>query len=329
MAAESLLRTPRYGAAPTGAGDTAPPHQPTPAPARLRASLPAQLAATMSSGLEMTQHARRQRHATMPTTVGAIDELLGGGLPKGSLVELSARRSAGRFSIVLSTLAAATSAGEAAALIDLGDHLDPQELEDAGAELSRVLWVRPKTTKEAVMSAELLVATGFPLVVVDLGLRPRGAKVADASWIRLARAAEAHGAVLLVSSPWPLCDTAAAVALSIPDRQVSWHGEGGAPRLITAIAARLTLLRSKCQHLDVREGRVAAMTVRHVESIAIRESGAARASDSRREHVSDVPASDTQIVRPAGASESSRWQAKRSHRTYGPDTLAPRRGAGE
>src|SRR5512145_449525 len=118
MAAEPLLRTPRYGDAPAGAGDTAPPHQPTPAPARLRASLPAQLAATMSSGLELAQHARRQQRATMPTTVGAIDELLGGGLPKGSLVELAARRSAGRFSIVLQIVAAATSAGEAAALID-------------------------------------------------------------------------------------------------------------------------------------------------------------------------------------------------------------------
>jgi len=72
------------------------PHQPTPAPARLRASLPAQLAATMSSGLELMQHARRQHRATMPTTVGAIDELLGGGLPKGSLVGFrrAARRGA-------------------------------------------------------------------------------------------------------------------------------------------------------------------------------------------------------------------------------------------
>ncbi|MFA6958971.1 MAG: hypothetical protein WC538_24120 [Thermoanaerobaculia bacterium] len=230
----------------------------------------------MSSGLELVQHARRQRRSTMPTTVGAVDELLGGGLPKGSLVELSARRSAGRFSIVLQTVAAATSAGEAAALIDLGDHLDPQELDDAGAELSRVLWVRPNTVKEAVMSAEILVATGFPLVVVDLGLRPRGARVADASWIRLARAAESHGAALLVSSPWPLCGTAAAMSLSIPDRRVAWRGEGAAPRLITGIAARLSLIHAKGGHADIRAGRIAAMTLRNVESIEIRESAAAR-----------------------------------------------------
>ncbi|MGK2859258.1 MAG: hypothetical protein ACSLFQ_18815, partial [Thermoanaerobaculia bacterium] len=328
MAADPLLRIPRYGDAPAGAGDIAlPPHQPTPAPARLRASLPAQLAATMSSGLELMQLTRRHRRATMPTTVAAIDELLGGGLPKGSLVELSARRSAGRFSIVLSTLAAATSAGEAAALIDLGDHLDPQELDDAGAELSRVLWIRPKTTKEAVMSAELLVATGFPLVVIDLGLRPHGAKVADASWIRLARLAETHGAALLVSSPWPLCGTAAAVSLSIPDRRLAWRGDGGAPRLITGIAARITLVRAKGQHPDVREGRVVAMAIRSVESIAIREERTVGTIDSRREKIGLAQTTDMRIARPAGASESSRWQAKRSHRSFGPNDIAPRRGA--
>lgn len=281
MAAEPLLRIPRHGDAPAGAGDTAPPHQPTPAPARLRASLPAQLAATMSSGLELVQQARHRRRATMPTTVGAIDELLGGGLPKGSLVELSARRSSGRFSIVLQTVAAATSAGEAVALVDLGDHLDPQELEDAGAELSRVLWVRPNTTKEAVMSAEILVATGFPLVVVDLGLRPRGARVADATWIRLARAAETHGTALLVSSPWPLCGTAASASLSIPEGRVAWGGEGTSPRLIAGLAARVSLLHAKGAQGEVRAGRLAAMSLRSVEGIALRERLATLARTAR------------------------------------------------
>lgn len=306
MAAELLLRISPHGDAPAGAGETAPPHQPTPAPARLRASLPAQLAATISSGLELAQHARRQRRATMPTTVGAIDELLGGGLPKGSLVELSARRSAGRFSIVLQTLAAATSAGEAAALIDLGDHLDPQELDDAGAELSRLLWVRPNTTKEAVMSAEVLVATGFPLVVVDLGLRPCGARVADASWIRLARAAESHGAALLVSSPWPICGTAAAMSISIPDRRVTWQGAGTSPRLIAGITAHLSLLHAKGGHVDLRAGRGAAMTVRSVEEIARRESGATRQQPHPDRSAAGAP--PPSVTRSPGGGSLTNWR---------------------
>src|SRR5512143_1726070 len=49
-----------------------------------------------------------------------------GGLPRGTLVEVVGRRSSGRFALALAALAAATQAGESAALVDLGDQLDPQ-----------------------------------------------------------------------------------------------------------------------------------------------------------------------------------------------------------
>ena len=115
------------------------------------------------------------------------------------LIELSGRRSCGRFSIGIAALASATSSGEAAALVDLGSHLDPQSAEAAGVDLTRLLWVRPRKLKEAVASAEMLLATGFPLVVVDLGLPPvRGRFVPDAAWVRLTRAAHAHKAALLL-----------------------------------------------------------------------------------------------------------------------------------
>ncbi len=106
------------------------------------------------------------------TMVPGLDRLLCGGLPRGGLVELSGRRSSGRFSIGLAALASATSSGEAAALVDLGGHLDPQSAEAAGADLTRLLWVRPARLKEAVASTEMLLAAGFPLVVADLGLAP-------------------------------------------------------------------------------------------------------------------------------------------------------------
>src|SRR6202023_573218 len=54
-----------------------------------------------------------------PKTSPALDELLGGALPRGKLVEMIGARSSGRFSIVLAAIAAATAAGEAAALVDL------------------------------------------------------------------------------------------------------------------------------------------------------------------------------------------------------------------
>jgi hypothetical protein len=176
------------------------------------------------------------------TTVPGLDRLLSGGLPRGGLVELSGRRSSGRFSIGLAALASATSSGEAAALVDLGGHLDPQSAEAAGADLTRLLWVRPARLKEAVASTEMLLATGFPLVVADLGLAPvRGRIVPDAAWVRLERAARSHGAALLLLAPYRISGIAAGTVLAADTARAVWLGSGRSPRLLAGIASRLTL----------------------------------------------------------------------------------------
>ena len=178
----------------------------------------------------------------LPTTVPALDRLLSGGLPRGGFVELSGRRSCGRFSIGLATLASATSCGEAAALVDLGGHLDPQAAEEAGVDLTRLLWVRPQRLKHAVASAEMLLATGFPLVVVDLGLAPvRGRFVPDAAWVRLERAARDRHAALLLLVPYRISGVAAEAVVAADLPRASWRGAGRAPRLLEGVTSRLTL----------------------------------------------------------------------------------------
>jgi hypothetical protein len=199
------------------------------------------------------------RRETLPTRVPALDRLLDGGLPRGGCVELVARRSAGRFSIGLSTLAAATSSGEAAALVDLGGHLDPQSAEAAGVDLARLLWVRPEKVKGAVASAEMLLSTGFPLVVVDLGLPPvRGRFVPDAAWLRLARSARTRGASLFLLSPYRVSGIAADVVVAADAARPVWNGAGRAPRLLDGIAARLRL--EKDAH--ARAGKIEEMGLR-------------------------------------------------------------------
>ena len=183
--------------------------------------------------------ASRERLATK---VEALDRLLAGGLPRGGLVEVTGRRSCGRFSIGISSLASATSAGESAALVDLGGHLDPQSAEEAGVDLSRLLWVRPSKLKEAVASAEMLLSAGFPLVVVDLGVPPvRGRYVPDAAWVRLTRATRDRGAALLLLSPYRVSGIAAGAAVAADGARAIWRGAGKSPRLLEGVAARLTL----------------------------------------------------------------------------------------
>lgn len=233
----------------------------------MRAALPEELARKVTSGADLARLRSHVRVDHAPTSVEPFDALLGGGLPKGRIVELAARRSSGRFSIVIAALASATSAGELAVLVDLGDNLDARSAEDAGIDMERLLWVRPDTTKDAVMSAELLVATGFPLVVVDLGMRLRGKKVADATWIRLARAAEAHGTAILVSTPWPVCGTAAAAAVKLDRARPVWLGEGKTPRLLGDIESTMSLVRTRERGIEAREGTSAGWRMRVAERI--------------------------------------------------------------
>ena len=190
------------------------------------------------------------------TTVPGLDRLLCGGLPRGGVVEISdkGRRSSGRFSIGLAALAAATSSGEAAALVDLGGHLDPQSAQAAGADLTRLLWVRPARLKEAVASVEMLLATGFPLVVADLGLAPvRGAIVPDAAWVRLERAARAQNAALLLLAPYRISTVAAEAVVAADFARAIWCGGGPSPRLLSGLASRLTLQKDARARSGVNE----------------------------------------------------------------------------
>ena len=216
---------------------------------QLRKALDPSVAAKVRSGAELLRHVvNSDRLASIPTTLGALDTLLGGGLPRGKVVELVSRRAAGRFSIVLSALVAGTTMGEAVALIDLGDHFDPQLAEANGVDLRRLLWVRPRTVKEAVMSAEMITATGFQLVIVDMGLHPvRGRRVPEAAWVRLARTAETSGTAMLVSSPYSLTGTACAAVVKGHVARAKWIGQGSSPRLLAGVEMGLTL--EKHRHL--------------------------------------------------------------------------------
>ncbi|MGA7991657.1 MAG: hypothetical protein WCC53_09520, partial [Thermoanaerobaculia bacterium] len=177
---------------------------------------PPEIASQLTTGADLADRARgNRRPATLPSRVPALDRLLGGGLPRGTLVEMSGHTSSGRFSIALSALAAATQSGEAAALVDPGDHFDPQGAADAGVDLPRLLWLRARGLKTAFVACETVLATGFALVVLDLGLaRVSRRRFDDAVWLRLARRARFHDAALLVLSPYRVTGTAAHAVLT-------------------------------------------------------------------------------------------------------------------
>ena len=185
------------------------------------------------------------------TRLRGVDQLLGGGIRRGQTVELVGSRSSGRFSLVLEILAGATQSGESAALVDLGDHFDPQAAARAGVVLERLLWARPERLKQALGSAEVLIGGGFPLVVLDLGLPPiPGGRGKESAWMRLRRAAESHQAALLIASPYRAGGTAPLKILdlgsrTLPVRALWAQAAPRSPRLLNGLRTRLELAKSR------------------------------------------------------------------------------------
>ena len=208
----------------------------------LLARLEAPLAARLRTARELAAERPAAEPAAWSAAVPELAALVPGGLPRGALIELAGRRSSGRLGLAVALLAAATGAGENAALVDLGDALDPQRAAAAGVALERLLWARPRDLAETLAAAEAVVGGGFPLVVVELGLPPvPGGRGSEAQWLRLARAARAAGGVLLVSAPTRRCGVAATAALALESPRARWHGAAPGPLLLDGIAARLTL----------------------------------------------------------------------------------------
>jgi len=91
-------------------------------------------------GLEGFQH--RVEVELQSSGITELDAVLGGGFPRGSLVELCGPACSGRTSLAFSLLAQATERQEACAFVDVSDSLDPLSLAAAGVDLPRLLWIR-------------------------------------------------------------------------------------------------------------------------------------------------------------------------------------------
>jgi hypothetical protein len=206
------------------------------------------------SVLRASEYARRLRgqpqESPLTTSVAGLDLLLGGGLPRGCLVELVGRGSCGRFAALLAALKMVTDSGELTALVDQGEQLDPRAALAVGLDLERLLWLRPRNLPDALAAAELLVNTGFGLVAVDLGLPPVRGRAPVAAWLRLARGSVSHRAVVLVGSPYHLSGCAATAVVTAGGGRGSWSGAPGTPRLLHGMRARLEVTRRRGQRPD-------------------------------------------------------------------------------
>lgn len=204
--------------------------------------------------------ARREPAAPLATSVDALDHPQGGGFARGTVTEICGKRSSGRFSIALAALAAATTLGEAASLVDLGDAFDPRAAQEAGVELERLLWLRPRSPKEALMAGEMVLATGFGLVILDFGLTAVSlARVREAAWMRLARVAQTQKNVLLVLTPHPVRSASMETIMTIDGTRPWWAGEKNESRFLGGLSLQFHLEKKRGPRITQHGGLAATL----------------------------------------------------------------------
>jgi hypothetical protein len=150
------------------------------------------------------------------------------GVPRGSIVEILGRRSAGRTSALLHILAQATRRGEVCAVVDTNDNFHPASAAEAGVQLDRLVWVCCRgNTEHAMRSTDLLLhAGGFGVVVLDLcetAVRILN-RIPLSYWFRFQRAIESSPTMLLVSAPASQARSCSTNTLELELKAIHWTG---------------------------------------------------------------------------------------------------------
>lgn len=120
-----------------------------------------------------------QSHAkveTVPSGSFSLDIALGGGLPKGRIIEIYGPESSGKTTLALHAVSEVQRRGGKAAFIDAEHALDPDYASKIGVKVKDLIISQPDNGEEALNILESLVRSGIiNIVVVDsvAALTPR------------------------------------------------------------------------------------------------------------------------------------------------------------
>jgi recombination protein RecA len=190
--------------------------------AALRLQVETALAGRVAAPLD---YRNRQVVETVSAGIAAVDELTGG-LPRGCLTEIFGEPCSGRTSLLLTALAARTSASEVCALVDGRDAFDPTAALAAGVNLRQLLWVRCKNIDQALRATDLLIqGGGFGLLALDLSdIAPRLVRQVPLNvWFRFRRAVENTPTLLFLLAQESNAKTCASLVLRMAGEAGVWR----------------------------------------------------------------------------------------------------------
>jgi len=105
---------------------------------------------------------------TFPTGSISLDLALGGGIPRGRIIEVYGPESSGKTTLTLHAIAEVQRKGGVAAFIDAEHALDPAYAERIGVNLENLLVSQPDNGEQALEIVETLVrSNAVDLIVVD------------------------------------------------------------------------------------------------------------------------------------------------------------------
>ncbi len=112
--------------------------------------------------------ATRMRVETIQTGALTLDLALGGGLPKGRVIEIYGPESSGKTTLALHALAEVQKAGGVAAFVDAEHALDPTYAAALGVDIDNLLVSQPDTGEAGLEIVDQLVRSGaVDIIVID------------------------------------------------------------------------------------------------------------------------------------------------------------------
>jgi hypothetical protein len=187
--------------------------------------------AALKAGLDVRAGGRivAARSDALSSGFDALNAVLGGGFPRGTIATLEGAPSSGRTALLASVLAEATQRGLAAVIEPLSGSgaagtLYPPDLERAGVQLDRVLVAGAQTPLETGRCADILLRSRA-FVAVAMPAVPLRATV----WSRLCGLAQKGGAVLLALGVQANTELAyfASTRVRCAIERVVWSGKSG------------------------------------------------------------------------------------------------------
>ncbi len=105
---------------------------------------------------------------TISTGSISLDRALGGGVPRGRVIEIYGPESSGKTTLALHIIAEAQKAGGTAAFIDAEHALDPEYAKQIGVNTEELLISQPDNGEQALEIVETLTRSGgIDVIVID------------------------------------------------------------------------------------------------------------------------------------------------------------------